>query len=82
MKRQLDMVNIDILVPRHDRTSCSDDNLCNSFRHPDHGVPRCLRCYLIDHMGEYEYIEDLPIEINVGCSSKMIEKTIKVPMPD
>ena len=84
MKRQLDMVNIDILVPEHGRTSCSDENLDNQYRHPESGYARCLRCYLLSRLGEVEYIEDLPIIITVGHEPKMVKETVTIerPMPD
>jgi len=53
---------IDHIAPTHGRTSCSDDNLNNSYGgwngkfDPDTGkkvinFPRCSRCYLMDNIG-------------------------------
>jgi hypothetical protein len=38
---------LDVLVPEHGRTSCSDDNRINGFG-PSGGYPRCDRCALLD----------------------------------
>jgi len=60
---------IDILAPKHGRTSCSDENLSNAYGgwtgkyDVDTGrkkiiYPRCNRCYLIDNIGmEMDNIE-------------------------
>jgi len=41
---------IDIIYPEHDRTSCDDENLSNSFYFEDDGTQgrsRCIRCSLL-----------------------------------
>ena len=38
---------VDAFVPRHGRTSCSDDDTQNSL-HTDAGAPRCNRCAFLD----------------------------------
>jgi hypothetical protein len=54
---------VDIFRPKHGRTSCDDNNLCNGYGgwtgkyDPDTGrkvirYPRCNRCYLLEHVGE------------------------------
>lgn len=53
---------VDILVPKHGRTSCSDSNICNGSGgwegkyNTDTGkkeirYPRCTRCYLLNNVG-------------------------------
>ena len=69
---------IDILCPKHGRTSCSDDDLANSYGgwsgryDPDTGKksiiwPRCTRCYLLNHIGEdvskLEFRPDVCLEL-------------------
>lgn len=43
---------IDIVWPKHDRTSCSDDNLSNADPHYENGAPRCSRCMALDNLHE------------------------------
>jgi len=43
---------IDLLWPKHDRTSCSDKNLSNAAPHYDGGIPRCSRCMALDNAGD------------------------------
>lgn len=65
----------DQFCPKHDRTSCSDNNISNAnggwtgyydrktgkkeIRHP-----RCVRCYLLDNIGMN--IDDLEFNININ----------------
>ena len=42
---------IDILWPDHDRTSCNDESLNNSYCN-DQGFPRCHRCYALENRGQ------------------------------
>ena len=63
---------IDEFVPKHERSSCDDGNLNNAWGGWD-GLydihngqktihhPRCTRCYLLAHVGEYT--QDLEFEI-------------------
>lgn len=62
---------VDRVAPEHGRTSCSDGNLSNRFGgwtgkynrgngNKEIQVPRCTRCYLLDHLGED--IDDLEFE--------------------
>lgn len=37
---------MNVMVPEHDRTQCSDDNPINAYAN-DKGVHRCTRCILI-----------------------------------
>lgn len=43
---------VEILWPKHMRTSCADDNLANSDPHHENGTPRCYRCMGLDNLGE------------------------------
>lgn len=66
---------IDILTPKHDRTSCSDSDPCNgSYEIEDRRFrcivferiwkyrPRCNRCFLLDHIGyDTDYMKDIEI---------------------
>ena len=66
---------IDILTPKHDRTSCSDSDPCNgSYEIEDRrfqGIviernwkyrSRCNRCFLLDHIGyDTDYMKDIEI---------------------
>lgn len=70
---------INVLAPKHGRTSCSDENLCNG-----HGgwtgyysrttgqkeiqIPRCIRCYLQTHAG-YR-LDELDFRVDVVLSYK------------
>ena len=48
----LTMDAIDILAPRHDRTSCTDEDIFLENAYPnDMGYPRCTRCYLMLNAG-------------------------------
>lgn len=53
---------INAIAPVHGRTSCNDENICNGYGgwtgkyDPNTGkkvieYPRCIRCYLITHLG-------------------------------
>lgn len=72
---------IDSIVPEHGRTSCDDSNLANFFGgwtgkyNPDTGkkvivFPRCVRCYLLDHIGKdmdkLEFRVDVSLEWKVS----------------
>ena len=52
---------IDIIAPEHGRSSCSDDNLSNSFyfdeENKEQGRSRCIRCSLLYIL---ELDKDLP----------------------
>lgn len=66
---------IDILTPKHDRTSCSDSDPCNGgYEIEDRrfqGIviernwkyrPRCNRCFLLNHIGyDTNYMKDIEI---------------------
>ncbi len=43
--KAIDLINI--IQPKHNRTSCSDDDLENGFYSND-GYTRCLRCTLLE----------------------------------
>lgn len=52
---------VDVLVPDHDRTSCSDDNLANSDG-------RCTRCMLLDALAHPHgsFIDDHTLGMTVS----------------
>jgi hypothetical protein len=40
---------LDFIYPQHDRTSCSDDTICNGFYSRDSdGFGRCTRCMYLE----------------------------------
>ena len=39
---------IDLIQPRHERTSCTDDNICNGFYSGSGSNFRCGRCALLE----------------------------------
>jgi hypothetical protein len=54
---------VDLLCPKHDRTSCSDDNINNGFDAGSHGLPRCSRCALLEIV-ESKYIpKDMVVNV-------------------
>ena len=74
---------IDIICPEHDRTSCSDDNLSNSYGgwygdyYMDTGekviyYPRCDRCYLLANLDSD--VEDLEFKIDVSVNLEFKDK--------
>jgi len=65
---------VNILAPRHGKTSCSDNNMVNGFGgwtgkyDQDTGKkvissPYCNRCYLLDHLGSDT--DNLEFEIRI-----------------
>jgi len=72
---------VDTFAPRHERTSCSDDNLENRFGgwdgHYEPGTgrksiryPRCNRCYLLDHVGDETDNMEFEIEVRLFLKEK------------
>jgi hypothetical protein len=70
---------VDLLVPGHDRTSCNDDNLNNSYggwtgKYDENTgekvvkIPRCARCYFLDNLGTN--FEDLEFGFDVSLVRK------------
>ena len=57
---------INLLWPKHNRTSCSDDNLANSYVCYESGASRCNRCLALDNL-------DMPLDMF------KIEATILLP---
>lgn len=46
----------DIILPliEHERSSCSDDNICNGYGSADYGA-RCKKCHLLEILnGDYD----------------------------
>lgn len=55
---------IDIIAPKHDRTSCGDENSCNGFEECYEGGRhkfRCARCALIEIENGEEIPEDMEV---------------------
>lgn len=55
------------ILPKHDRSSCNDDNVCNGLDTADYGY-RCTRCTLLELLedewrdGDYEVSFNVTIE--------------------
>lgn len=69
---------INTICPEHSRTSCSDAIYCNAARTND-GYTHCIRCYLLNHMGED--FDELPIKFNLTQEPKMEKKVIEITVP-
>lgn len=49
-------------VPEHSRTSCSDDNVANSYTTAGRGgYPRCARCALLKAVESLGYAKNLKV---------------------
>lgn len=62
---------VDTICPLHDRTSCTDEDLSNSFSKNDkEGIiyPRCVRCYLLDNIDKD--VNDLDFNLNISLEHK------------
>lgn len=69
---------IDQLCPEHGRTSCDDNNTMSNGHGGWDGyysretgkkeirIPRCTRCYLLEHEGEQSDELDFEIEVKVN----------------
>jgi hypothetical protein len=83
---------IDILTPKHDRTSCSDADPCNGgYEIEDRlfqGIviernwkyrPRCNRCFLLDHIGyDTNCMKDIEIVPEIELVLKQPKVTVVV----
>jgi hypothetical protein len=59
---------IDMLAPKHSRTSCSDLNLSNAdfYRSRDDSrLPRCMRCFLLDVSKTLFWPEDIRLNVTL-----------------
>lgn len=72
---------VDVLASEHDRTSCTDEDLANSFGkwsgeyNPKTGekviwYPRCTRCYLLDNLGRDTSDLDFKLEVSLVWANK------------
>ena len=52
-------------IIKHGRTSCSDSNPINAQLHPEHGMPRCNRCFILENESPENYL-DFHISIDVS----------------
>lgn len=61
---------VDILAPRHGRTSCSDENISNGLcSNGSDSPPRCYRCALLEvARGPYVWPPELRIELTITWS--------------
>ncbi len=75
----LTMATINILTPRHDRTSCNDQTNNNCYRNDD-GYPDCARCYLLWRMDMGETLSQVleRVEITVTIGPKHTTETVEV----
>lgn len=55
-----------LLVPEHDRTSCSDADVCND--HVNGESPRCVRCALLAMTASGENYDDLIARISLSTN--------------
>ena len=83
---------IDILTPKHDRTSCSDTDPYNGGYEIEDQIfrgivierswkyrPRCNRCFLLDHIGyDTDYMEDIEIVPEIELVLKQPKVTVAV----
>lgn len=53
---------VDIIVPEHTRTSCSDTHVDNGWYCSGGTIPRCTRCALLDAVGGY-WDRDFVLEV-------------------
>ncbi len=71
---------VDAMAPEHERTSCTDEGRENAFggwsgeydRHTGNKeirFPRCVRCYLLDHLGE----DTKNLEFKIACHLEWVE---------
>lgn len=44
----LKRADLDLFLPNHSRTSCSDMNIANGFGTQEDGLPRCTRCGFLE----------------------------------
>jgi hypothetical protein len=58
---------VDIIAPRHCRTSCSDTNRSNGIDSMTSGrtAPRCVRCTLLEFVDEGGYHGSEPFQLTV-----------------
>jgi hypothetical protein len=63
------LYNADILsLIEHNRTSCSDTNVCNGYGSADYGA-RCNKCHLIEIMNEHSYgVHNFEVSIEVNIT--------------
>lgn len=62
LKMLLTQTIVDVLAPKHGRTSCSDEKPTNSFEFAPptpSGMPRCIRCGLLDLLNGNTLPDDL-----------------------
>lgn len=61
--------DLDLLIPDHERTSCSDNNVENGFGSMDDFLPRCTRCGILELLGGGVYVpEGKRLEISLSFS--------------
>lgn len=71
---------VDVVAPKHDRTSCTDADLANSYggwsgRYSEKtgkkvfDFPRCTRCYLLYHLHEDVSKLDFKIEVTLVANT-------------
>jgi len=85
---------INIIAPKHERTSCNDNNTINSSskiteqtlhgivieRHKEYG-PDCNSCFLLNNVGEdTENVEGFKVTINIDLI--VIQPKIKIIQED
>lgn len=58
----LDKYTIDLLVPKHNRISCSDEDSNGNEYFNEHGVPRCTRCVLLYRLNNNEWPHNAKVE--------------------
>lgn len=66
LKMVLSQITIDLLAPKHGRTSCSDEKPTNSFEFSaasSSGMPRCIRCGLLDLLNGNTLPDDLFLRV-------------------
>lgn len=56
---------IDIMVPEHGRTSCSDTNTINGWGSRENSI-RCTRCFLLNLLDSGVYYPTTPCTISVS----------------
>lgn len=62
---------LDLLLPQHGRTSCSDADLANGFMSNGHGSPpRCNRCAMLQLMSGAAAPDDVTVTLNIDTQAE------------
>lgn len=68
--------SIDLFMPRHDKTSCSDEHTINCYRE-EHGGCECRRCYLLEFCLGKD-VSELNVNLELSIHPKYLIKMVEV----